>query len=67
MMPAAEAAMPRAPPPGWPVGSGSRGSSVLHLTLQYWHCALILELETKVHPKVRNHGEGPYYIGPSPS
>ena len=20
----------------------------------------ILELETKVHPKVRNHGEGPY-------
>ena len=31
MMPAAEAAMPPAPPPGWPVGSGSRGSSVLHL------------------------------------
>ena len=21
---------------------------------------LIVELETKVHPKVRNHGEGPY-------
>ena len=23
----------------------------------YW----LLELETMVHPKVRNHGEGPYY------
>ena len=22
--------------------------------------AWVLELETKVHPKVRNHGEGPY-------
>ena len=22
--------------------------------------AAVLELETKVHPKVRNHGEGPY-------
>ena len=21
---------------------------------------LVVELETKVHPKVRNHGEGPY-------
>ena len=23
-------------------------------------CGSLLELETKVHPKVRNHGEGPY-------
>ena len=24
------------------------------------HSAWLLELETKVHPKIRNHGEGPY-------
>ena len=23
------------------------------------HCSTLLELETKVNPKVRNHGEGP--------
>ena len=23
-------------------------------------CECLLELETKVHPKIRNHGEGPY-------
>ena len=26
-----------------------------------WPDISTLELETKVHPKVRNHGEGPYY------
>ena len=25
-----------------------------------WRWVAVLELETNVHPKVRNHGEGPY-------
>ena len=29
-------------------------------TIAHWWQARVLELETKVHPKVRNHGEGPY-------
>ena len=28
---------------------------------------VLLELQTKVHMKVRNHGEGTYYPGPSPN
>ena len=39
---------------------GRLGSGGSTLSLISW-AAFALELETKVHPKVRNHGEGPYY------
>ena len=37
----------------WQVLESSNGSF-------YLYGAYLVELETKVHPKVRNHGEGPY-------
>ena len=39
------------------VGYPDPGNSV---SQTYHKCVWILELVTKVHPKVRNHGEGPY-------
>ena len=49
-----------APPPG--------GEALHHSHLTIWilkatnlSLQLALELETKVHPKFRNHGEGPYW------
>ena len=51
----------------WQVGGGGGGGK-LRYSLNYPRCAVLvifiitylLELETKVHPKVRNHGKGPY-------
>ena len=33
---------------------------IIHSSQVLENCTLVLELEMKVHPKVRNHGEGPY-------
>ena len=55
------------PSPDWIVGASALEMCLANCT---WldnkvankaQCnAVLLELETKVHPKVRNHGEGPY-------
>ena len=39
------------------IGGGKMGSS----SQCYGNTRTSIELETKVHPKIRNHGEGPYF------
>ena len=44
------------------LGAGVTGGLIAFLgPCCRWTLGWTLELETKVHPKVRNHGEGPYY------